>query len=250
MLSPTLSDGDVGLALEANKPSSNANKDKVWSAAATSGSVSSHFEPKRVSKSSSHNPHSGGSTYFENYVAVPKDTATVDLKGMNFTSGDVSNQYDSKMNYERKKSYPFKYGSRSKICGFSCGKWSSIGYKHHSLKVTITMNANFKFTVQGSGQNQEVQLEVVESTNPIVDGEVEPPAGLCKTSDHDLQQAYLSHLKASIEPELISLFSRKFSSISVFALKNILFPDENFIDLKQVNVPGDMVVFGTITKGT
>ncbi|MEO1340173.1 MAG: hypothetical protein AAFV28_03285 [Cyanobacteria bacterium J06635_13] len=39
-----------------------------------------------------------------------------------------------------------------------------------------------------------------------------------------------------------------FEAISVFALKNLLFPSNNYIDFKSTALPGDMLIVGNFTN--
>ena len=123
----------------------------------------------------------------------------------------------------KSKEYKFKFGERHQVCTFGCTPWSAIHYKHYSLKVNVTMNATLAFHVTGTGQNQLLNLAVT-STNPFIGGDLEPPAGACKCNDRDLQKSFLKNLQTRMEPKLKSIFDKQFTPVSVFALKNILFP--------------------------
>lgn len=45
------------------------------------------------------------------------------------------------------------------------------------------------------------------------------------------------------------MFNIQFTPVSIFALKNILFPAKNLIDMKEAALPGDLVIFGDFTGG-
>jgi hypothetical protein len=47
---------------------------------------------------------------------------------------------------------------------------------------------------------------------------------------------------------LTNIFHQNLQSVSLFALKNLLFPAKNVIEMKEASVPGDMVVFGNFTS--
>ena len=52
-----------------------------------------------------------------------------------------------------------------------------------------------------------------------------------------------------MEPKLKSMLDQPFPSISLFdTQESILFPSKNIIDLKEVYVPGDLIIFGNFTK--
>ena len=191
----------------------------------------------------------------KSYVAVDNDTVSIDLSGMTFKSGDSTKTsvWEVEMTFDMKsKEYKFKYGEHYKTCTmFPCNHCSGIKYhSHHSLKVNITMNATLGFRITGIGLNQLLNLAVIPSTNPFIDGDLEPPAGACKSNDRDLQKSFLKTLRTGMEPKLKSIFDKKFTSVSLFALENILFPAKNLIELKEAFVPGDMIIFGNFTKET
>ena len=146
----------------------------------------------------------------------------------------------------KNKGYTFKYGSKSQICSIWCAPWSSINYNNYTLQVSVTMNADLEFTITGQGQDQQLQLATISSTNPSIDGNVEPPAGACKCNNRELQQSFLKNLRSALTDNLTNMMSHDFPGISLFALKNILFPAKNIVDLKEAYVPGDAVVFGNI----
>ena len=247
VLPTSLGDGGIGLVLESTEPANDDNKDKAWSLKANAGSVLAPYPEARVS---SHTEgHQGGTTESESYVKVDNNTAVVDLSGMKFVPGDAVSGWDVKMIYDvGQRTYDFKYGSRFKSCGmFGCSSWSSIHYRDHSLNVNIEMSSNLPVSVSGSGQNQLVEIDAVTS-NVNLTGNVEPPAGACKCNDRELQKKFLDNLNKAVPGKLVNIFNQPFKSVSLFALKNLLFPAKNFIDMQEGFVPGDMVVFGKFTK--
>ena len=243
--------GNVGLGLlyKSVAPQNDSNLDKVWATEVTAGSVSGPYPPTLANSSSS--AYQGGNTNTEDYVAVCNDSVSIDLTGMKFeidSSGNSSWNADMAFNMD-KREYSFKYGSRTQSCSyFTCLDWSSINYSNYSLKVTVDMNATLTFKVTGTGQNQLLQLDGIPTTNPLITGQVEQPAGFCQTNDRALQKAFLKNLRTGMEPKLKPIFNTAFTSVSLFALKNILFPAKNLVDMKEAFVPGDMIVFGNFTK--
>ena len=234
------------VVLNGNGP---VNNNDLWQAKAIKGSVTSSFPPEMIRAHSYAPPEGNGIYNYEDFIAVPGDTVSVDLTGMLFQYGDSGNNWYSKMSFEMKeKEYYFKYGSRSQFCGmFGCGSWSGISYKDHSLAVNVRMNANLEFIIEGTGQDQKVKLNNVESTNPMITGELQPPAGACECNDRDLQKAFLDKIQTGMTPQLKNMLNQPFPAVSLFALKNILFPAQNLLDMKEAYVPGDMVIFGNFT---
>lgn len=233
----------VGLALERIKPDNNQNLDKAWSTRANAGSISGPYLPTLV-KSYSYSPKQGmGSIYYEDYVSVPDDVVLLPLKGMSFYCSE--GEWNAKMAMTMNNAaFKFKYGSRSQACTVSCSDWSGISYKVYELTVTVTLNADLEFQVTGEGQNQMLKFSSIASTNPVIDGNLEPPAGACECNDRDLQKSFLHNLRTVMTPKLTTMLKKDFTSVSLFALQNIIFPAKDLIILKEAYLPGDLVVFG------
>ena len=248
ILPTSLGDSGLGLRYEGKL---NGNKDEAWITSVTAGSVSGHYPQTCVSSGSTSvpvGPDGDTSTnYYKNYVAVDNDTVSIDLSGMTFKTDDSAktSEWKVEMTFDMQKEYQFMYGES---CSSGFTSWSPIKYSNYSLNVNVTMNATLGFDVTGTGQNQ--LLNVNPSTNQLIDGDLEPPAGACECNDRDLQNSFLKNLKTGMEPKLKSIFEKEFTSVSLFALKNILFPAKNLIELKEVFVPGDMIIFGNFTKET
>ena len=240
ILPTSLGEAKSDLRLRAIAPDSDVNKDKVWYSEATAGTVVSNFRPTKVGSGIDTMGIGGIPRSYESYVAVNNNSCVVNLAEMKFNSGDVSSEWHTKMNYDvGLRTFPFKYGRR-----YDGGP---VSYNDYSLQVTIKMNAKLPFSVTGKGQNQLVELATT-TANVYLTGNLEPPAGACECNDRELQKMFLQNLQNNVPPKLRALFNQKFESISLFALKNLLFPAKNLIDMKEAYVPGDMVVFGNFTS--
>ena len=240
--------GDSGLRLdyESKETPNNGNNDKVWTTRVKAGTASSSF-PEKMIESYQQKMNDNTCIMCKDYVAVDNDTIHIDLSGMTFKSGACDNSPNVEMTFDRKgEEYKFKYGTCKQI---HIGAWSNIDYSYYPLKVNVTMKATLGFDVTGTGQHQILSLSELPSTNPFIDGDLEP-AGTCKCNDHELQKSFLENLRTGMEPQLKSIFDKKFTSVSLFALKNILFPAKNIIEFKEAFVPGDMIIFGNFTKET
>lgn len=139
---------NLGLQLEGVQPDNNQNHDKAWSASATAGSASAPFGQTLIDSSVHSSEYS--TSYFEDYIRAEDCSVTVSIVGMKFTcAGD---KYDVSLSFDDKGvSRHFEYGFRSKLStAFDPGEWSSINYKDHEFTVTITMNANLHFSIEGT----------------------------------------------------------------------------------------------------
>jgi hypothetical protein len=245
ILPASLGCGGIGLVLTPIPPSDDGNKDKTWSSKATAGSISAPYPETIVPTPQPIPPPS----LSEEYIKVKNDTAVVDLKDMQFQHGDGTSGYGIKMSYDNlNKSFDFKHGTRARtLLSSGPSDWSPIAYTDHSLKVKLNISSNLQLSVSDNGKNQLVEIKASPS-NVILDGDLEPPAGACKCNDREMQKQFLENLNKSVPDKLAELFNQKFESVSFFALKNLLFPAQNMIDMKKAYVPGDMVVFGKFTS--
>lgn len=240
--------GKAGVGLEF-EPSDPGKVDKAWSTTVTAGVLPCPYNEKMVDNGFW---REGIYThYWKDYVAVEGNSVLLPLKDMRFESNAKEDEWKAKMSHEVKKNkYPFKYGDKVRSCTiFGCDDWSDIRYSNYTLGVEVIMYADLQFDVTGKGQNQQLKLSSVTSTNPIIKGQLEP-AGPCKSDNQELQKSFLETLQTEVAPKLKTMLKKDFLSISIFALKNILFPAKNFIDMQEAYIPGDLVVFGKFTVDT
>ena len=249
LIPTTIGKTEYGFEYKCDEPQNNSNKDKAWCTSLSKGSLQCPYPVSMVRSYSQSVPSArvAATTHYKDYVAVDGDSVTLCLKNMAFSHGDKVSNWSAKASFlQDKEEYRFRYGKQSQVCAFSCGPWSGISYTNHNVKVTIGMDANLIFTVTGKGQQQNIQLQPVlpDEAKTFIHGQIEPPAGFCKTNDRDLQISFVKRLNSEATPMLKKVFDRNFTSVSLFALKNILFPAKNLLNLEKVFVPGDMVIFG------
>ena len=243
ILPASIGDGGVGLTFSSMEPKDDENLDKAWTTSTTAGSISTPFGDTFISSTTSGNGMTGYTTVSV-YVTMPDGKATLDLSKMNFTSG----KWDVKMSMDKSEDISFKVGSQT--CG-PAGPCSSIDYnKTGTATVQITMSADLSFQVTGTGQDQQLQLSPVSSTHPLVVTGTIHASGNCKCDDNQLQKKFQAKLSDNAEPKLKTVLNRQFKAVSLFALKNILFPEKNLIDMKAAYVPGDLVIFGNFASDT
>jgi hypothetical protein len=94
--------------------------------------------------------------------------------------------------------------------------------------------------VEGTGRNQTLKINVNnESFN--VSGHMSG-GGPCGCDD--LRARLNSQIKNQIPSQMVRQLSVSFSPVSLFALKNLLFPSKNYISLAEAYVPGDLLILG------
>ena len=110
-----------------------------------------------------------------------------------------------------------------------------------ALNIVATLPAE----IGGSGRDQTVKINV---TAPDVAVSARTSGGGPCGSD-DLQAKVNAELKEKIPPQLTEKMNVSFKGVSVFALKNLLFPSKNYLDLQSVHVPGDLLILGNFKTG-
>ncbi len=110
----------------------------------------------------------------------------------------------------------------------------------YNTDVNIGISALLPVSITGSGRNQSVQISV-SNKEVNVDGKMSG-GGPCGCADMEAQLNVA--IKNQIPAQITGVTNISFDSLSVFALKNLLFPTDNFINLKAVHVPGDMLILG------
>jgi hypothetical protein len=114
----------------------------------------------------------------------------------------------------------------------------------YNTDVNVTIGATMPIQISGEGKNQTVNIAISnESVN--VEGQMSGGGSCgCDNIQNELNRA----IKAQIPPKITAVLNVPFQPISVFALKNLLFPGSNVIVFKSVHVPGDLVIFGDFLK--
>lgn len=63
----------------------------------------------------------------------------------------------------------------------------------------------------------------------------------------DLQDQGNQKIKEQVPSQITAQLNVNFEAVSLFAIKNLLFPSNNYISFTQVAVPGDLLVLGNFT---
>jgi len=106
--------------------------------------------------------------------------------------------------------------------------------------VILDANATLTLSVNGSDRDQTICIstsgKAVNVTGHLSGG---GPSG----SD-DLEAQVNKQIQEQIPSQIANKLSFNFEPISVFALKNLLFPSGNYINFKSSALPGDMLILG------
>lgn len=109
----------------------------------------------------------------------------------------------------------------------------------------LEVSGVFSTNVLGSGCDQYVLLNL-SSRGVNIKGNLSG-GGPCGT---DSLEAKVNQEVAKVFPPQIKIHldELRFEPISTFAIKNLLFPEKNYINFETVAVPGDMLILGNFNK--
>ena len=203
-----------------------------WVSKFTVASVKGKVDLSGLSRSS------GGYGVSTQVTFAPKggNPVTWDLSGMRIQPSDDGSM---KLSYSQKKAFQVTETSTTYSIG---GHYSTTS--DFSTDITLNVNGSFPVTVKGSGRNQTVQLDLSGQTFSVVART--SGGGACGCDD--LEAEINSQLVKSVPGQLKDKLSISFTDFSVFVLKNLLFPEENYINLTKASVPSDLLLLGNFEE--
>ena len=130
------------------------------------------------------------------------------------------------MNYNKKN--VFFFNQSSKTCSiFGCGRPS---VSKLSTDITLSIVASLPTEVSGSGREQTLKINLSDKSVGV---DARTSGGGPCGSD-DLQSQVNKQLHANLPNQVTSKINVSFKDVSVFALKNLLFPSKNYLNLQSV----------------
>lgn len=180
------------------------------------------------------------------HIRISGNSNQVVLKmaGLSFMPEETT--YGLLMSYAQTENRGFQYYTRHTYHDGTGYAWDTYSWDDYSLSVTVTVSGILSIAVSGTGQDQKVQIQApVSSIN--INGAL-ASGGACSCDDRQLQQEFLGQLQAQLPSLIRAQVDIPFNSVSLFAVKNLLFPCQNIVDLKAAYAPGDLIIFGDFTK--
>ncbi|MCG8291381.1 hypothetical protein [Pseudomonas entomophila] len=113
-----------------------------------------------------------------------------------------------------------------------------------STDVSLAVNAYLPLSVSGQGREQSIQISL-EGKAITLDGHL---SGGGPSGTDDLNAQVNQQCRDQLPEQVKRNLSFSFDPISVFALKNLLFPEKNYITFSACAVPGDLVLLGRFNK--
>ena len=204
----------------------------TWKAKATAGTVSGTASFNNTASS-------------ETRISESSNTITWPLTGLMFAP---TQDQGVSLTYNASETVNFQH--RDYYCTSSEGgtfcSWSS--WRDHSVDVTVALTGSYPLSVIDVDGKMQVQIASSPPSIVVTPPDLKP-TGPCECNDNDLKIQVGTILQTQVPAKLqASMAGIQFSAVSVFALYNLLFPTQDFIEMKQAYVPGDLVVLGTFNK--
>ncbi|MCH5248405.1 MAG: hypothetical protein J1E98_00660 [Lachnospiraceae bacterium] len=122
-----------------------------------------------------------------------------------------------------------------------------IGESESTLRseYNLTINANIPLKISGKGRNQKISMSMTDRDCQIT-GHMSG-GGPCGCGV-DIQAEFNKRLKEQVPEQIKANMNMDFDAISLFAIKNLLFVDDDYITFSNVAIPGDVIITGTFNN--
>lgn len=223
-----------GWKIEGVSPNSD---DNAWTAKFTQANISGTLDLSKLNHTDINDPYVTDYSYY-----LPGgNNISWDLKGMTIVPKD-----DGSMKLMGERSNQIKY--IQKTCRTNCSLvcHTNCSEKEMYTDVNINVSANMPLKVDGEGKEQTVEIKL-ESQAVTVTGHM---SGGGPSGGDDLEAQVNQQIQSQAPEQIKNQLNVSFEPISVFALKNLLFPSENYIDFSSAYVPGDLLLVGKFVNLT
>ena len=222
-----------GWALEGVEPQ---EQNQAWSSRFTSASVPADVDLSSLFYSETTGIGVSTSSKSCSY-SVENNPVDWSLVGTTLTA-----QNDGQVIYSGSQASALKY---TEYCITSSGFGGSTSReKELSTDISIESNATLSFSIGGSGREQTIRISTSGQAVNVV-GNLSGGG----PSDSDRFEVDLNRqIQNQIPNKIASKLVFDFEAISVFALKNLLFPSNNYINFESSALPGDMLIVGNFTS--
>ncbi len=212
----------------------------AWSGQLTDASVNASVNLKPLDRSKPGPWAPGGlrTTITTKYSIPGGNTVAWSLDGTTWRA-----EPNGQISYEGSPSQSLAYKER-RCTKRNTQKNADCSEKMHSTDVTVNVSAVLPLSVGGTGREQTVNIDTKSQGVPV-DGHL---SGGGPSGKDDLEARVNQEIQKQIPGQLAPKLTFKFEPISVFALKNLLFPSGNYIHFSSAAVPGDLLLLGNFTS--
>lgn len=213
------------------------DKPRAWSGMLTSGSVTGTIELSKLNRRETYQyfdgQYSKTGTIYLSYSMDGGNNVELSMKGDTLTV-----QPNGQLLFDGSHSQSLNYKQRAIYSG------GGDSVSSHTADFTLSVRAAMPLRVEGSGRDQSIIVQM-EGQSANVDGHLSG-GGSCGSDD--LEAQVNQQVKSQIPDQVKAKLSIQFDAISVFALKNLLFPSNNYISFSDCTIPGDLLLLGNFKK--
>lgn len=148
--------------------------------------------------------------------------------------GNMSVTYSKQLSFTIKETIDISYR------GYHKGRRVNTYQTQLSLQVACLL----PLAINGSERDQTVAVHL--QTSDISLSGTTSGGGTC--GGDSVQAIINKKLKQLLPPKIKDQFTIRFTDISIFVLKNLLFPTDNYINMQKAYAPGDFLLLGWFTK--
>ncbi|NDK25689.1 hypothetical protein FSY75_14735 [Streptomyces sp. TR1341] len=205
----------------------------AWSSTVSDGSVTGTIHLSGLGHSEAGEGWMTQFTYFVrggNSITIPVSGTTLSAQA----DGRLVCQGDSTQSLE-----VVQRGCTQDLFGRRCQEDSSF------TEFNLKLEARLGLSIGGQGREQSIGIKTT-SKSVNVTGHL---AGGGLFGSDNLNAVVNKQVRDQLPGQIADQLSLEFRAISVFALKNLLFPSNNYIVFKEAGIPGDLLVVGDFANG-
>jgi hypothetical protein len=227
-----------GWALEGANPGAT---DKAWSAKFTRANVMATVDLSQLNHTSTSSSEYGSSSITYTYSIPGGNNVSWSLAGTTLVC-----QESGQMLFSGNQKQTFNYNERScssyAPCFFNCDPKCSDTTR--STDIAILVSAPLALSVGGGGREQTILIKT-SAAGASAQGHL---SGGGPSGSDNLAAQVNQRIRDQVPPQIERNLKFNFNAISVFALKNLLFPANNYILFRECGVPGDLLLLGNFEK--
>lgn len=221
-----------GWSMTGVEPNNNINS---WIGKISQGSLTASVDLSKLNRTESTGTETSVTTFEYTYY-VEGGTVTLDVSDMKLEPDNRK----IKVSFSQSKTQSFVEKCITTV-------WSIISRTTESKNTlssdyNLAISADIPLTISGGERNQKISL-TMQNKDCQITGHLSG-GGPCGCGD-DIQAEFNTQLKAQIPDKVKQNMNIDFEEISLFALKNLLFVEDDYITFKDVAIPGDIIVTGT-----
>ncbi len=207
-----------------------------WTGKISQGSLSASVDLSKMNHS-----HAEEYAVYEYQYYVDGNSVTMDVTDMKLEP----NQHEIKVSFSKSQTQEFIEKCITTHYSIFISH-TTESTRNLSSDYSLSINAKIPLTISGSGRAQKISMSMTNKDCQIT-GNLSG-GGPCSCGE-DIQAEFNQQLNAQLPEKIEANMNMEFDEISLFAVKNLLFVDDDYITFNDAAIPGDVIITGTFIKG-